>query len=511
MKKLCISKLTFCIIYSVFTTIFYNLYTWKKLIQYVNIEQYMDFVFICKIFISVNVLLILLLYIILQKKVTKFFAILFLICGAFTSYFILTYGVVIDRFAIGNMISTDINEIMGLLSIRMLMYMILLLILPIIFIIKIEIQNIKFFHQLRAISMLLIILTIIILPNYVQMASFFRKNHILGGYFVPANYISGSISYIKKKLRNNKKAIMIEDAKITKQDDVLVVLVIGETARRANFSIYGYSKNTNPELAKQDIIAINNATSCGTSTNVSVPCIFSPGGKDGLGGDVHENLISVLSRMNIKLSWFENNFGGCYDICDKIENKRFDGSPDGLMLQDFESKINNIKHNSSEMIVLHQNGSHGPLYYQRYEKEYEIFNPACKRPDVAKCGTQELINAYDNTIIYTDNFLSSIINHLQQLKKPSILIYASDHGESLGEYGLFLHGFPYILAPKEQKEIPFIIWTSKSFKKKYNFHKSCINMKEKHSHDNIFHTILGLFNIETKSYKKNLDILKDCG
>jgi lipid A ethanolaminephosphotransferase len=159
------------------------------------------------------------------------------------------------------------------------------------------------------------------------------------------------------------------------------------------------------------------------------------------------------------------------------------------------------------LVVLHTKGSHGPSYNTQYPPKFEKYTPVCKSVELSKCSNEELINAYDNTIFYTDYFINKTINILKNLKNiPSMLIYASDHGESLGEYGLYLHGTPYSIAPDYQTKIPFMIWLSAEFKNQKNI--SSMVQKKSHSHENIFHTIIGAYEMQTKIYKPNLDILR---
>ncbi len=503
----------FTFIYSIFHCTILNFFIWKSIHNLVNIETVRDVYFFFVLLIGLNLLYFLIFQIFfIIPKLVKFFAILFLIISSICSYFIFSYNIVIDRGMIENAFMTDINETIGLLSLGMIVYMFFFCIVPIFLILRTKIIHIGYIKKVAILITTFIISIAIILPNYVQIASFFRKNHSLGGKVVPSNYISASISCIKKQRRlKNLKTEIDLNAKIEKKNDILVILVVGETARRANFSLYGYERETNPLLAKLDIERVDNATSCGTSTNESLPCIFSPESRVCFENNKKESLLNTLLRLNLKSYWLENNFGGCYGICDKVHVSRFNGEPDGQMLPEFDKILHKVaKEKDQQMIVLHQNGSHGPLYKDRFEAGFDKFVPICKTAEVAKCTKDQLVNTYDNTILYTDYFLAEVIKKIETTSKPTILIYASDHGESLGENGFFLHGFPYSIAPKEQKEIPFLIYTSKSYKAKHGSIKSCISKLKNPSHDNIYHTIAGLLTLQTKFYSENLDILKNC-
>jgi lipid A ethanolaminephosphotransferase len=187
-----------------------------------------------------------------------------------------------------------------------------------------------------------------------------------------------------------------------------------------------------------------------------------------------------------------------------------EGCWDGVLLKKLDAFLEQPM-KQSKLIVLHMNGSHGPLYYKRYPPVFEVFKKACKKRDLNTCTEEELVNAYDNTLLYTDYLLNSMIERLKaRTDIASLFLYASDHGESLGEYNLFLHGFPYFIAPKEQKEIPFLVYWNAKFQQEHGVQAQGLKESEYvYSHDNIFHTILGAFNIKTRYYKPELDILQN--
>jgi lipid A ethanolaminephosphotransferase len=437
--------------------------------------------------------------------------ILFIVAG-FCSYFINTYSILIDSGMIRNAVSTDINETLGLLSFGMFLKIIITAIIPCLFISKISI--IESTHKAK-ITTLLITITlsvVLVFTNYINLASFFRQNKTIPHQISPSNFFGGAYFVIKNSIKSKSIATEIDtNASISKNfEKPIVVFVVGETARRANFEIYGYGKKTNPILSTLDIIKIPNTTSCGTNTNVSVPCMFSPDPRTKFVDGTKEYLTQTLARASVQTYWIENNFGGCYGVCKDLKTvKRFSGAPDGNSLPELKEMLNQAQQGS--FIVFHQNGSHGPLYKDRITKDFEKFQPACTITEVSKCTKEELVNSYDNTILYTDWFLSQIIKEIDKTNKNIIFLYVSDHGESLGEYGLFLHGFPYNLAPKEQKEVPFVIYMSKKYQSQNQGHKNCLKKVKSASHDNIYHTIAGLFKLNTKFYNKDLDLVSNCG
>jgi lipid A ethanolaminephosphotransferase len=304
-------------------------------------------------------------------------------------------------------------------------------------------------------------------------------------------------------------------------DRELIILVIGETARRDRFSLNGYKKETNPLLKQENIYSFTNVTSCGTSTAVSVPCIFSHFGRKNFAVEDArgiENLLDVLGHTKrVSLLWRDNN-SDSKGVAARIAYEDYKTSKsnticdsecrDEGMLVGLQGYIDSVKENDI-VIVLHQMGNHGPAYYKRYPKEFAHFKPYCETNDLSKCSNEEIDNAYDNAIRYTDLFLSKTISLLKNnsSKFSTVMVYVSDHGESLGENGVYLHSMPYMIAPKEQIEVPLIMWFGGDIETelKKDFLKERLN--HPFSHDNIFHTVLSLMEIESSVLNPELDIL----
>lgn len=293
----------------------------------------------------------------------------------------------------------------------------------------------------------------------------------------------------------------------------ILVFIIGETQRTANYSLNGYSVNeTNPYLSKQEnLVSLKNFYSCATSTRLSVPCLLTNFNRDNF--DVDEandmsNFADILQKIGIKVIWLDNNSGGCTHLCDRIkkENKKlyYARGLDEKIYKEAQTAIKNAKDDT--LIILHIQGSHGPAYYKNYPKNFKKFTPTCDTAQLEKCDMQTIANTYDNTILYQDYLQNSLINELKGKNGnfQKAFIFVSDHGESLGENGLYLHGMPYALAPTQQKHIPAIFWFDES-KKELAY--SLKNMQDmEFSHDNIFHSVLGFFEVKTKLYNKKLDI-----
>lgn len=519
--KLECKSLSFLLIYSLFNLVFYNIFFWKKIFTILTFD-------VSSILLAITfILLVFTIFLsffslIFNKYTLKPLAILFVICNGAAFYFISQYGISIDKAMLINVLETDRKEATDLLNYKMLGYFIILIVIPSYLIIKTKISYEKFlkeFVKTLGLCLGVFLLTLmLVIFQYRQVSTFIRESRPILGYLIPNSYVTSVIKIIKMHFKHDAKIIPIDpEASILKKDkNILVVLVIGETARAKNFSLYDYERKTNPLLEKDNILVVPNTSSCGTSTAASLPCIFSFLGRDNFtrSAKLYEPFTSFIAKFGVNVLWLGNNSGGCKGMCSNVATESFllskdqkfcsaDGCVDGVMLPALEKYI---KQNGNGLIVLHQNGSHGPRYNHRYPKEFEVFKPVCDRSDVSKCSSEELVNAYDNTILYTDYFLHEVIREISKNSKiPAVLIYASDHGESLGENGIYLHGFPYAFAPKEQKTIPFIIWTSDAFKKQ-NKIGVCLDNNKSYSHDNIFHSIVGIFGIHTKVYNKKLDI-----
>jgi lipid A ethanolaminephosphotransferase len=298
------------------------------------------------------------------------------------------------------------------------------------------------------------------------------------------------------------------------------IMVVGETARSDHFSLNGYSKPTNPALAHVQGLMFADATSCGTSTAYSVPCMFFLRGRDEYTPDAaraESNVLDLLATAGVKTLWIDNN-STCKHVCDRIENVNMRIQPDQSVSLDgdFDVELVRIaesyidKADEDLLIVLHMMGSHGPAYSNRYPPEFAPFAPSCKLLSPTECSADEVANAYDNTIAYTDFVLNELIDLLNERedKFDSFLFYASDHGESLGENGVYLHGLPYALAPTSQTDIPMIVWLSPELgeRRSFDIGTSLASSEERLSHDNISHTLLGLYEVQSKWYNPNDDI-----
>ncbi len=514
------NSLLFNLFYALMTVVLYDGVFFKHTAVYNN-----SFVFLSGVFICLWLIWFIAAEILFQHHTRKPLAVLFVLLNTTAFYFMFTYNATIDKIMFLNILQTDVYEIRDLLRPRFFWFFIILGLLPTILIIKTQITPSSVRRHISVLTAAGGIIALIMLGNFSVTDSFLRSNRNLRYYLAPSNYIGSLISVIKLKARPMPELIKIgEDAVLDRywhnNKKNLFVFVMGETARAANFSLRGYHRPTNAPLTPylSDIIYYKDTLSCGTSTAVSVPCTFSKNGRQNFkpGTETHtENLLDIMQRAGYKVLWRENNTG-CQNVCNRVELedpcKTGKFCLDEVLLDNLENRVANFS--SDAFVVLHQRGSHGPAYSEHYSPEAGIYAPVCQQKNFPECSQEALINVYDNTITYTSMFLAQTIETLSHLsdKYNTVMIYISDHGESLGEKGMFLHSAPYATAPQEQKDIPFLIWISDSFARDFNLDKECLrHMAENpHSQDNIFHSILGLSGIKTNLYHPSLDIFYAC-
>jgi lipid A ethanolaminephosphotransferase len=305
----------------------------------------------------------------------------------------------------------------------------------------------------------------------------------------------------------------------------LLVLVVGETARSANWGLNRYTRQTTPELAGLDVVNFSDVRACGTSTEVSLPCMFAPVGRRDYDEDRirhSESLLHVLARARVDVQWRDNQ-SGCKGVCDGLPFDSVASSApaalcsdghclDEALLVDVDRRLESLSGN--QVLVLHMLGNHGPSYFRRYPSAFARFQPACESDDLRACSQQEIVNAYDNAILYSDHVLATLIRRLQAHadRVDSAMVFVSDHGESLGEHNLYLHGIPYPIAPAEQTRVPMVLWTSTGFARTASLDAACLRQRaaQPASHDNLFHTVIGLMDVRTAAYEQSLDLTAEC-
>lgn len=470
-------------------------------------------------------------------RLEKVLTTLFILLSASAQYFIMTFGVIIDRSMITNILDTTPAESYALMSGKMILTLLFTaaLFVALAWWIKIKPATRKWREVgLRAASVLASVLLIVIVAAffYKDYASLFRNNKELVKSLNPSNSITAINSWYAHNKMDNLPLVRIgEDAK---QKEAmkngprknLTILIVGETSRGEDFSLGGYSRETNPRLAQDNVVYFPKTSSCGTATAVSVPCMFSNMPRahyDEQLAHHQEGLLDIVQRAGIQVQWNEND-GGCKGACDRVPHQNMnvlnlpgqciDGECyDEVLFHDLDNYIDKLS--GDGLIVLHTIGSHGPTYYNRYPKEFRKFTPTCDTNEIQSCSQEQLVNTYDNTVLYVDYIVDKAIKLLQskQDKFTTSLVYLSDHGESLGENGIYLHGLPYSIAPDTQKHVPMLLWLSDDYQKRYGVNYDCLkkeSTQNEYSQDNLFSTMLGILGVETTEYRATDDILKTC-
>ena len=473
-------------------------------------------------------------------------ALVLLVASALSSYFMLQYSVVIDATMMANVINTDAREVRDLLSWALGLNLLGVAVLPLLWLLPRPITRRPFWSQawrnlLHALAAVLV-LVLVTLAIYQDLASLMR-NHKQVRYLInPLNVLYGSGKLLVEQVPRAARSLQAvgEDVRLgpsyaSQTRPPLVVLVVGETARAANFSLGGYGRATNPQLeqlrATGDLTYYSAVRSCGTNTQASVPCMFSHLGKKAFeaSSQPFENLLDVLQRAGLAVLWLDNQ-SGCKGVCERIGQviTRTLEVPglcaggeclDEVMLHGLDQRIAALdpaRVARGVVVVMHQMGSHGPAYYRRSPASHKKFLPECTTNTLQNCPRQQIVNAYDNTLVYTDQALASTVRWLDQKSRAgnfdTALVYVSDHGESLGENNLYLHGLPYAIAPDFQTHVPMLTWLSSAMQKRSGVRVDCLqkNAAAPLSHDNLFHAMLGLLDLQTQVYQRGLDWFAPC-
>lgn len=458
-----------------------------------------------------------------------------LLVTACASYYMGRYAVYMDRPMLANVFATNLKEARELLGLGMVVHVLVFGVLPaaLLWWPRLKLRPLARALAVRAgwvatsgalgVGSLLLV--------FADFASLMRNNQEMRYLITPGNIVA-SVSanlWSRAKRPDQARIVVGADARIAgpaRARPQLFVLVVGETARSQNFSLNGYGRPTNPELARRNVISFPDAVACGTSTEVSLPCMFSSFGRSNYDEDkvlAHESVLHVLARAGVKVLWRDNQ-SGCKGVCAGRPVEQLDraGVPalcsgdqclDEVLLSGMEKVLRDRRGNL--LVVMHQLGSHGPAYFKRYPPAFRRFQPDCQSEDLRLCSGAEITNAYDNSLLYTDFFLGKVIDFLQraQTTHDTAMLYVSDHGESLGEGGLYLHGMPYAIAPNEQTRVPFVLWMSPRFRSALGVDEQCLRERarpEAASHEQLFHSLLGIFGVQTSAYERRFDLFAPC-
>ncbi len=452
----------------------------------------------------------------LLRMVGRIVLALLAIINATAVYFVYTYSVIIDATAVENVFNTRYSEASGFFSWGLWLCIAVLGVVPALYCL---LQPVVF-GSIRRMAVgccsALAVILVTIAMNIGQTLWVSQHDTELGGLLQPWSYVVNTCRIMSSHHDEQAEEIKLPDGRITDHEKTVVVLVIGESARKANFQLYGYKRDTNPLLSKQEGLRVYQATSCATYTTAGTKAILEPKNSD----DLYELLPNYAFRTGVDVSWRTYNWGEPpihideyltdTDLAERYPNvnQRYDG----ILFAGLRERIESSK-KDKVLIILHTSTSHGPKYADKYPKAFEVYKPVAKNIEEGEKNTGMLVNAYDNTIRYTDYLLDCLVNTLRTMSDwKSAMVFISDHGESLGENKLYMHGLPMRLAPKEQYEIPFLVWTSDNFRRykrisdKQDAPKGELPaVLEQHY---VFHSVLNLLSIQSPAYDEDYDIFE---
>ena len=467
------------------------------------------------------------------KYATKPLFLLLVFVAAGAAWFMDSFGTVISVDVIDSVSDTSSAEAGHLLTRSFVLHMLGYAGLPALLILWVRLEHRRFGAKL--LHNTLVVTSCLAVAGgavFAQSGTFFwaiRQHHEVTGLLNPVAPLASVVKFALRAGADRKRVVQPigTDARVAGSPGGkprVLVLVVGETARAENFSLGGYGRPTNPELQAKDVTYFSDTSSCGTITAVSVPCMFSVFPRSEYSHDkavATENLTDVLGHAGVDVAWWDNDLGSKsvadrlggyrkYYTSDDPDYCREGECLDAILLRDLDGWLARTQRDS--VLVLHIEGSHGPSYHDRYPEAYRRFTPDCRTAEFSDCTREEIINAYDNTIAYTDHIVASVISALERREEAIVpsLIFVSDHGESLGEYGLYLHGAPYFMAPSQQTHVPYLVWLGRAARS--GIDRPCLAevAAQPQSHDNLFHTVLGMMEVATAVYDPALDTLQRC-
>ncbi|OOF47436.1 phosphoethanolamine transferase [Rodentibacter trehalosifermentans] len=496
-----------------------------------SVEDYFLFTIPFFVFFTLNAAFQLIALPILHKLIIP----LLLVISAAISYQEIFFGIYFDSDQLTNVLQTNFAESSRMITFPYLLWIFLLGVIPAWLYVRTQVNYRRWYKEiLMRMGMVAFSGMMVMLIGkfyYKDYAAFSRNHKEITHLILPSNFIGSSIQLVKKHYKTDLPFSEIGLETLLVKPDAyrhVTILVVGETTRAQNWGLNGYERQTTPHLAaRDDIINFKHVSSCGTATAISVPCMFSRYTRadyDETKASHEDNLLDILQRSGIEVLWRDNDMG-CKGVCERVPTQDMTALNlaeyckngeclDEILLKDLEAELN--KSDKDTVIVLHTIGSHGPTYHERYSKPFEQFTPTCDTNEIQKCSNEQLVNTYDNGILYIDNFLNNVIKLLE--KQPnweSTMFYVSDHGESLGEDGIYLHAAPYAIAPVYQTRVPMVMWFSPTWVKNEGFDLACLRKNaetQEYTHDNYFHTVFSMMDTKNDEnvYYKKLDILAQC-
>ena len=458
-----------------------------------------------------------------------------LLTSAVACYATSAYNIYFDYAMMENIFETNTGEVLSYVNLNLLGYLFLVGVVPSLAIVMVKFDKrkslkVRVLKRFILVIIATLVLVVTLATTFKQYASVGRNNSYLNKLIVPA-HIFNSLRYLHDSVFATPLTYkhLGLDAVITPSANgkpTLMVVMIGETARAMNMAYNGYSRNTNPYTQGMGIISFQDVSSCGTATAYSLPCMFANlnhPNYDRARANSQDDALDILAHAKVDVLWLDNDSGD-KEVAKGVNKLMIDPAKypdvcngtvcyDEVMLKEFDSEVDKMQGN--KLIVMHMIGSHGPTYWQRYPKDKARFGPACEQSDIENCSDEEIVNVYDNTLVYTDYVLAQVIDKLKQYQSQYnvAMLYVSDHGESLGEDGMYLHGAPYALAPDEQTKVPFFMWIPQQYADAEGINRTCLEKDARngvYSHDNFFHTLLSLYGVKSKVIDEKLDIISAC-
>ena len=526
---------------SLWLAVFGNFALWHSLMQLSDLSGWRSWVFGAALALIIASVLTVVLSLLAWRWSLKLAISGLLLCAGFATHFMWRYAIVVDTPMLVNMLHTDSREALEQLSPPLVLTVAGITAWPLWWLWRQAWQPLPWNQQiLRNLELCLVAMLVTLASTFAvfpDLASVMRNHPELRYKINPLNtlYALLDLTVIPPEQRSGTLLPLGEDAhRVARADSTaarppLLVLVLGETARSNNLSLNGYPRLTNPLLSRENVVSFRQVTACGTSTAESLPCMLSPLGREAFNSRQHEseNLLDVLQRSGYAVLWMDNQ-SGCKGLCDRIPHVntsalKLAGECEGgecrdtVMLARIDAELAKLppeQRARGVVVVMHQMGSHGPAYHKRTPQAFKTFQPECQENALSPCDRQQLINAYDNTLVFTDYFLSRLIGWLkaQEKNNATAMLYVSDHGESLGENNLYLHGLPFRMAPEVQKQVAMISWLSPSFERWSGVSTACLTQQRDRplSHDNLFHSVLGVMSVQTREYLAERDIFVAC-
>lgn len=535
-RRATVSGETVALIVSTFFALACNQEFWTAALVGRDATRVATWVFASAMLVALIGIHFLLLCLVLNRWVAKPLLSVLIVATAFATYYMNSFSVYLDPNMMRNALATEAKESRDLLVWGMAPHFFVYAGLPLLFLWSVRLERRPMTRatlvRLAAIAGAILVTSGAILLIFQDLSSLMRNHKEMRYLITPANFLYSTARALGTQTQHGglPRIAVGSDARMAaawqgRKKPLLFLMVVGETARAANWGLNGYARQTTPRLAQLNVVNFSEVGSCGTDTETSVPCMFSVIGRRAYDENRIRNsdsLLHLLRRVGFNVVWRDNNTG-CKGVCAGIGEERVDKLAipgvcdadrclDATLLHGLDTIADD--NDGNLFVVLHQVGNHGPAYFKRYPERFRRFTPTCDTAELQHCQRQEIVNTYDNALLYTDDFLANTIAFLeaQETRYDTALLYVSDHGESLGENGLYLHGIPYSIAPKVQKDVPMVMWFSPAFLRSFEIDSACLQLRANRpsSHDNLVHTLLGIMQIETSVLDSGLDLSRDC-